>query len=46
MLAANCLVTTSQVSNKKVSSFTNKLFKMSDTYLNEIEGGSESVKGK
>ena len=46
MIAANLLVTTCQVTNKKVSSFTNKLFKMSDGYLSEIEGGAESVKAK
>ena len=40
------LVTTCQVTNKKVSSFTNKLFKMSDGYLAEIEGGPEGPKGK
>ena len=31
---------------KKISSFTNKLFKMSDGYLNELEGGTESAKAK
>lgn len=46
MTAANLLVTTCVTTNKKVSSFTNKLFKMSDGYLNEIEGGAESDKGK
>ena len=46
MIAANLLVSTCAVSTKKVSSFTNKLFKMSDGYLNEIEGGAESAKGK
>lgn len=46
MIAANLLVTTTQVSVKKISSFTNKLFKMSDGYLGEIEGGAESVKAK
>ena len=46
MIAANLLITTCQVSVKKISTFTNKLFKMSDGYLNEIEGGAESVKGK
>lgn len=46
MLAANILVTNCQVSVKKISSFTNKLFKMSDSYLNDIEGGRDSVKAK
>ena len=46
MNAANLLVATCQVSNKKVSSFTNKLFKMSDGYLNEIPGGPDSATGK
>ena len=46
MIAANLLVTTCQVSVKKISVFANKLFKMSDGFLNEIEGGAESAKAK
>ena len=46
MIAANLLVVICQVSVKKISSFANKLFKMSDGYLAEIEGGSESDKAK
>lgn len=44
MMAANLLVNTCQVSVKKISSFINKLFKMSDGFLENIEGGSESPK--
>lgn len=39
MIAANLLVSTCQVSVKKVSSFINKLFKMSDGFLNELPDG-------
>ena len=46
MIAANLLVTTCQLSVKKISSFVNKLFKMSDGYLSELEGGSETPKAK
>ena len=46
MIAANLLVTTCQLSVKKISSFINKLFKMSDGYLSELEGGPDTVKAK
>ena len=46
MIAANLLVATSQLSVKKIGSFANKLFKMSDGYLSELEGGSETPKAK
>ena len=46
MISANLLIGTCTVSVKKISTFTNKLFKMSDGYLNEIEGGQESQKAK
>ena len=46
MLSANLLVTTCQVSQKKISSFINKLFKMSDGFLENVEGGADSTKGK
>jgi len=44
MIAANCLVGNCQVSVKKISTFINKLFKMSDGYLNELPGGTETPK--
>ena len=44
MIAANLLISTSNLSVKKVGSFANKLFKMSDGYLNDIEGGAEGPK--
>lgn len=46
MIAANLLVGTSKVSVKKVSTFVNKLFKMSDGYLNDLPDGVESAKVK
>ncbi len=46
MIAANLLVATCQLSVKKISSFINKLFKMSDGYLNELDGGPETPKAK
>mmetsp|Transcript_35456 Transcript_35456/g.43371 ORF Transcript_35456/g.43371 Transcript_35456/m.43371 type:complete len:102 (+) Transcript_35456:2686-2991(+) len=46
MIAANLLVACCQVSVKKISSFINKLFKMSDGYLNELPEGAESPKAK
>lgn len=39
LLAANLLVGICQTNVKKVSSFTNKLFKMSDGFLSDLEGG-------
>lgn len=46
MIAANLLVTTCSVSVKKVSTFVNKLFKMSDGYVNDLPDGAESAKVK
>jgi len=46
MIAANLLVSVCQVTVKKVGSFVNKLFKMSDGFLNDLPEGAESAKGK
>ena len=46
MIAANLLVSVCQVSVKKVSSFINKLFKMSDGYVNDLPDGPDSPKVK
>ena len=46
MTSANVLVALCKVNVKKVGSFTNKLFKMSDGYLQDYPGGPESADGK
>ena len=46
MISVNLLVSVCQVSVKKISTFSNKLFKMADGCLAELDGGSESAKAK
>lgn len=38
IFAANVLISSCNVSVKKISSYTNKMFKMSDGYLEEFNG--------